>query len=239
MEYNKQLFDLYNHHWEALVPSVNELSTDEKPAHPLLLQLPNEEEYRAADVKVMFVGRETYGWHDKFGSCSITSLQEAYSHFIMNISSENSPFWTFIKKWSHSLKTANSGTSLSMIWNNIHKLGLPGDAGAPTSAIRDIAFKDFNVFEKELTILQPNIVVFFTGYSYDEVLQTYLPGVEFLSIEGKAKKQVALCSHSSLPSTSIRTYHPKHLNMLSPEKHEFHRETPKEVLLNQWSVVAN
>lgn len=239
MTYNEQLYDLYKKHWEGLVHSINKLPVNEWPTHPLLLQLPNENQYEKADIKIMFVGQETNDWENTFGSYSITELQSTYSDFMTSDSSKNSPFWSFIKNWMHSIKEANPESSLSMVWNNIHKLGRVEDTGAPSSTIQDIAYKDFEIFEKELEVLKPNMVVFFTSHRYDNALEKHLPGIKFFPLKDYSENQIVLCSHPSLPSTSIRTYHPGYLNRLKPGKHEFHRETPKEALLHQWSIASS
>lgn len=163
MNYNKQLYDLYEQHWDSLVSSVDQLPEAAKPAHPLLLQLPDEQNYKQADIKVMFVGQETNGWNQTFGSRSITELQESYCNFITSKASKNSIFWTFIKSCMRSLEKANPNDSISMSWNNIYKLGRVNDSGSPSETIREVEHSNFNVFEKELTILHPDIVVFLLG----------------------------------------------------------------------------
>lgn len=65
---------------------------------------------------------------------------------------------------------------IEAVWNNVAKIGCGGkDFGKscrkPTSEIRDIERKYFNVVADEVRILQPDIIIFLTGYAADDQIK--------------------------------------------------------------------
>ncbi len=65
---------------------------------------------------------------------------------------------------------------IEAVWNNIAKIGCGGkDFGKcchkPTSEIRDIERKHFDVIADEVKILQPDIIIFLTGYAADDQIK--------------------------------------------------------------------
>ncbi|KIL46720.1 hypothetical protein KP77_28470 [Jeotgalibacillus alimentarius] len=228
---NARLKDLYESHWDHLEHSINTLAHHEKPTHPLLIQFRDEEAYINADQRIMIVGKETNDWEGQFGQHSLSKLQETYMQFLHNQTTraKQTLFW----RYTNELITQLSGPdhlNTAVVWNNIYKLGLAGGRGEPSNKIKKINFETFNVFEEELKIIQPDMIIFLTGPVYDEALRTYLPGIEFVQVEDVDKRKLAQCIHPSLPHHTYRTYHPQYLNYLTPGKSEFHRNTPIEVI---------
>ena len=66
---NKKLLNLYQSKWKMLSATMQDILSDEqldeKPTNPLLLSI-NEEEYQAADIKIMVYGQETNDWEGSF-----------------------------------------------------------------------------------------------------------------------------------------------------------------------------
>ncbi|MDE7376498.1 MAG: hypothetical protein K2N16_06590 [Muribaculaceae bacterium] len=63
--------------------------------------------------------------------------------------------------------------TVEAVWNNVSKIGCGGkDFGRscrkPTSEIREIEKKYFNVVAEEVKILKPDVVIFLTGFSADD-----------------------------------------------------------------------
>ncbi|TMN21895.1 uracil-DNA glycosylase family protein [Lentibacillus cibarius] len=234
MSYNKHLYHLYQQHWDDLRNSIKALPKSKRPTHPLLLKLTDEVAYQEADIKIMFVGKETNDWEGTFGHYHVKGLQDFYETFWnKDTKAKKTLFWKFMRKWISQIEEELPNASVSVTWNNIYKIGRSGKRGKPNKATQEITKRDFCVFKEELRILKPDVVIFLTGPGYDTVLETYLPGVEFREVEAFNKRNIAHCSHPSLSRIAIRTYHPQYLNTLKPEEREFHRKTPIEVILKQ------
>ncbi|WP_438317246.1 hypothetical protein [Sporosarcina sp. FA9] len=214
--------------------AVNSLPIDLRPTHPLLIMLPDEVGYHNAEVKLMIVGQETNDWEGMIGRHTVGELQEVYKSFVIeNDYSRKSTFWRYMRSWSNLIEEATPNSAVSVVWNNIHKLGRVGAKGKANEEIREIQKKHFAVFEEELKVLKPDIVLFFTGPNCDDALKCYLPGIEFRKIDEGTEKQIVQCEHKSLPKLTYRTYHPGYLNRLSPEKYTFNRNTPIEVIIRE------
>lgn len=234
MAINEQLYQLYDKCWQDLLTSIEALSDEHKPTHPLLLKLPNEAAFQEANVKVMVVGKETNDWEGLFGKHNIKSLQDTYADFLLkDTKAKRTLFWRYHRDWVSRLENKVGKGATAVVWNNIYKLGKPGKRGKPTQVMRQINADAFDVFEEELKILKPDIVIFLTGHGYDQALQRYLPGITFQEVPEGRKKQITHCIHPSLPPISVRTYHPQYLNILKPEGNQFNRDTPIEFVLSQ------
>jgi hypothetical protein len=98
MSINARLRDLYSTKWEALSCDFKDASIF-SPTHPLLISLPDEEEYLHSDIRIMFVGQETNDWERNFGSLNIEQLQNIYKSFLVGNEQGKSTFWQFIRKW--------------------------------------------------------------------------------------------------------------------------------------------
>ena len=80
----------------------------------------------------------------------------------------------------------------------------------------DVADKlrEINILKDELRILQPDAVVFFTGWRlYDYTINKLFPGVIMNPVDGGDGKLLSQLSHPALPAESYRTYHPKYLQL--------------------------
>jgi hypothetical protein len=67
------------------------------------------------------------------------------------------------------------------------------------------------VFQEEVKILKPDIVIFFTGPIYDYALKKIIYGSVFRDVLGHKERVLTVISHDILPKMSWRTYHPAYL----------------------------
>jgi hypothetical protein len=67
-------------------------------------------------------------------------------------------------------------------------------------------------FRAELEMLKPDVVIFFTGESYDYTIKSYFPGCEFERVDhsGKLLDRVVF---PDAPKLMLRTNHPKQLRL--------------------------
>jgi hypothetical protein len=205
---------------------------------PFLLKV--SESYESAKQKVMIVGQETYTWNGKYGaflSCGspVEYGQGVYSNFLRKESENyNSPFWNYINR----LFEDNDS---SWIWNNVFKLEtveyLSDEKYLDKEVSLSVLSKNKNyrhlidkikllqkdIFLKELEILKPDVVIFFTGNPYDSLFMDWqfdtqndfyqdIPEALEMGID---KWKFGRLSSSLLPVKTFRTYHPNYLRRVS------------------------
>ncbi len=218
MSINMKLEQLYKKYWVNLQKSSksfieNTEGSTNHPANPFLLKI-NEEEYDKADLKVMIFGQETLGWKGDFGK-SIDTLMDYYSGLDLY---NKSSFKIGFKFFEEEIKKKYSDKKVVFVWNNISKIGR-NEATGITKEIRDIERTFFPVLKEEVEILNPDIVVFFTG-NRDYDIRFHFPDVTFekyhnratLRSEGGTRKYQPAYKVISkyLPNKAVKVYHPSY-----------------------------
>lgn len=137
----------------------------------------------------------------------------AYCHSKFRLKRKNKRvFWNrsnfkFFKEELSKFSTSNN-QSVSILWNNLSKLGLKC-AGKATDKIEKLENTCFNIMKDELDILKPNIVIFTTGYKRDKLIENKL-GAEIHKYPNYTKKQLAKVTFQDKDILGIRTYHSKY-----------------------------
>jgi hypothetical protein len=223
---NTQLTKLYASKWKELTNEADKIK-GVKPAHPLLIKV--NDNYEKADIKVMIFGQETFGWHKEFsGGKNIDFLMNDYNYYLNNNTQDyfykgrvkrknKRTFWnrSNFKYFQEQLETHFKGKSIEFLWNNLSKIGKTGK-GKQTDEIKVLENTYFNVIEKELKILQPDIIIFVTGPTRDKLLKNKLnTTLEQCSSQYKTR-QLAKVIFSDITNVdnkeilAFRTYHPRY-----------------------------
>ena len=208
---NKKLKLLYESYWNDLLTN----SKDTKAAHPLLIMVDND--YKEADIKVMIVGQETDKWHGLLEEKqqSVDFLMDDYYHYLYNINSEKNnlstrltkkrkrTFWNRnnFKFYTDELNKIFPTKKVSFVWNNVSKIGKCA-CGKATTTIADFEEKNFEgVFQQEVEILQPDIIIFVSG-------DRKIP-IKHYPIKKIKYEQVSEVKFEEYPNIiAFRTYHP-------------------------------
>ncbi|MFG7445933.1 hypothetical protein [Klebsiella pneumoniae] len=180
---------------------LNEYSkrySDKNLHGPLLLNISN---YSSQKIKLMVVGQETFGWNK---SPSIVDQQATYQKFNFGSSYYSSAFWNIIRKVERSLNIE----PYAIAWSNLNRFDI--DCGSPdrTELAQDIASLDYLVKE-EISILKPDICIFFTNHKYDKRLSDLYRDLVFDNIDGLPKKHFSRLHHPDLPKYTLRAPHPR------------------------------
>ena len=163
----------------------------------------------------MIFGQETNDWGTFPHQNGIYHLLKTYDEFYNdgNCYSYGGQFWNGVSQLKKALskKLNVSEQEISIIWNNLIKIGKAGEKGAPSNEI--IKWQDnwFDIVLHEVVELRPDAIVFFTGPYYDKFILRIFSDVSFKSVDGRNIRELALVQSSKLPKTSIRTYHPNYL----------------------------
>ena len=179
-------------------------------------------EYEESEKKVLIVGQEQRGWCPYSASWSLDDIQKWVTKYYekqlsINDNDEkynNSPFWKIYR-------TIKNGTECYPSWNNIDKMHQIKDGETkPLSIQMEKAFDatlpgDKNtLFEKEVEISKPDIIVFITGPHYEDTMEWSM-NLEERSLN--AFRPNITCpiqdiSHVSKTSKKVFwTYHPNYL----------------------------
>ncbi len=207
---------LYADAFSRSVGSVAVLSglKDEYPTNPMLIDLPID--YTTADKKVMIFGQETNDWGGKFPDPGgVFSLMEEYREFCIKGSNWNygGHYWNGVHKFKKAIEKAYSrkGEKTSFIYNNIIKIGKAWDRGTPSELILKWSSHWFSVVKKEVELLGPNVVLFFTGPNYDIFISRAFGDFECEKISKRPVRRLARLVSPVLPKDTFRTYHPHYL----------------------------
>jgi len=217
---NEKLFDLYSSKWANLCSEFKPILEDDEaivsPTSPLFICV-DEKNYEKSDLKVMFFGQETNGWIEKdnyYGGIddNIKSFMDGYYDFWYNgrCWKHGGQFFNGVKRMQKMFEEKFFDKRIHYIWNNVIKIGKSEGIGRPPKFIYDIENNHFSVLREELKILKPDILIFFTGPYYDNVINEKLGNVEFIAIKPFSEKQLA---EILIPEVKFaaRTYHPNYL----------------------------
>jgi hypothetical protein len=215
-----ELEAIYQQKFPELVSALADFES-ETLSYPQLLDV-SAQHYDTAGTKLLIVGQQTEKWYGEWKNLktlapeiAIRKLLDHYREFNLGDGKRHSPFW----RYAHKLyKLLNSkGPSNGFIWSNLIKMdGLNkknkwGYSGWP---IAEQIFKSFDVLPSEVDLARPDVVVFFTGHSYDEHLEMTFPGAELSTVPRSCLdgKWLSAVRHARLPKHSYRIYHPGYLN---------------------------
>ena len=156
------------------------------PSAPFLINVP--ESYINADIKVIFVGKETSGWWGKLEDFikyddSINILKKRYD-VELNGGVFLDKYHKPVKERKGEHKWGNSKFLLmyrklrekfpGLLWNELLKMDSGGEGSSRNSiGIREIEKVSIEIFKKELIVLKPDFIIFATstGQGYDRVIK--------------------------------------------------------------------
>ncbi|MCB9195119.1 MAG: hypothetical protein H6598_02740 [Flavobacteriales bacterium] len=213
---NRELRKLYEGKYPVLSKEISlknrSLNQVDRATNPLLIQI--DDNYARAKFKVMIFGQETNVWfgEKKNGEFlgRVDEVIELYTKFYLSnrCFSYGGQFWNGINRFRLILEKELE-TNIGLVWNNVLKIGKCGK-GAPFSSIQDIQFRNFNVIRQEIDLLQPNLLMFFSGPNYDEKIKRSLGNLNRKSFEGFTDRQ--MCQFRlDCNVMAFRTYHPNYL----------------------------
>lgn len=183
MKLEKELQVAYSQDWKSLGIVMNEINADIQT--PFLLSVArgegddaDESWWTEADIRVMFFGKEANQWRNEDTDDPLESVEAAmalYKNFYSvhyNYDAQVGHFYTENMKSSFFRDGVNGimselgvrfpGKKIACLTNNISKLST--SEGKPVSTgLHDIEMEELRVIVKEIRILKPNILIFFTG----------------------------------------------------------------------------
>jgi hypothetical protein len=176
-------------------------------------------DYEESHPKVVIVGPETWGWILKgtystfLDSVTLDTAIKKYDCYLKN--HNGTVFFQYFRRIRRGIFGDNSDTKPgTILWLNLFKFNHePHTCRMTVSPHREaaLAMQD-NIFQREITLLKPNVVIFLTGPHYDEIIQRFYPAVKFEAIGDQPVTQLAQVVDDQLHALSFRTYHPGYMN---------------------------
>ena len=212
---NKLLLELYEANWNqlcvAMKPIVQSDEFETKPTNPLLIHFSNEQDFISADIRVMIYGQETNSWFGEFNT-DIKPTLNCYNSFFSQGEcwSYGGQFWNGVGRFITKLKEKFPEKKVELVWNNVVKIGKLAEKGFPPDYIYEIERTHFHVIPHELKIINPNVVIFFTGPNYDGVIADNFGTLEYGTISGFPERWLSKVKLTDV-EFAFRTYHPNFL----------------------------
>jgi len=200
---------------------------------PLLLNIPLD---WYSGKRILVVGQETMGWDFGKGSYydwpfpeletfqnfldigaseAIPALMHAYTSFEYARHQQknyNSPFWRAYRQIRRSIGDAEDGLSTRVLWTNLFRISLDGGSVVKKGTKIEIgALHKMSkwVLRREIEILSPTAIVFYTGPNYDQYLLGTFDNANLYQADSAYEdRKLSVVEYSGLPKLTYRTYHP-------------------------------
>jgi hypothetical protein len=151
----------------------------------------------------MVFGQETNDWEKEYHpSITMPHLCDVYDRFFNKGACQSSGvhFWNGLTRFQNILGEKFPDKQIQYLWNNIIKIGKDGEKGRPPEYIYEQERLHFNVIPEEINILQPNVLLFLTGPSYDDAVRNNFGETVYTPIPPFDGRQLAKLS---IPSTAV------------------------------------
>jgi hypothetical protein len=214
-------------------PSIQGLSAEfvDQLSAPLLIQ--PTQRWLDGKHRVLVVGQEPREWGPNLVNTfaafaaradAVDQVLNCYREF-----SFGGPgyFWTHFKDLRQAFDSSSTGFESSVLWTNLYRVSVEVATGKDkynysaernTTLIERTALRDLSrdVLLEEIRLLEPTMVVFFTGPNYDAALKDVFQGAVLSAVDPFTARQMSWVQHPALPTKSIRSYHPGYMNRAKP-----------------------
>jgi len=127
-----------------------------------------EEDYLNSKYKMLFLGRESNGWFGKL-NFDIYDCIKRYKDFELCNEGDYTTFWQYIYETKNILMPKTVGQK-NFLWSNVSKFSNPDGTAIDFEDFKTFC-DNFNVLQSEIEIAKPDVIIFFSGNSWDEKIQ--------------------------------------------------------------------
>ncbi len=227
---NQKLEELYDSKWKnfsnALINIINDENYDIKPTNPLLLKHKDCNEYESSEIRVMILGQETNDWGYYEDGCfsdeiEMEKILDMYVDFYSGYKFEKHRgfFKNHFNNFLKLLKEKYPEKKTSCFWNNVIKVGKANDKNTPPEYILKLEQEHFSVLKKEIEIIKPNVILFYSGYSYDKYILHHFPELITEDIKGFTSIELQTFKIENV-DFAFRTAHPQSLHFNGKERYK-------------------
>ncbi len=200
-EMNGRLRDLYEPYLQFIQSEFSSYSG--KISLPLLMKITPS--YFDANFKILYVGKEiieNFGTLNEKRKFNTDFLMDAHGNFNLQ-NSPHTPFWDFVHTINEKI---NGDPYKGFTWTSFSKFSF--NHNTPPVGIQNKNLRSFELLNHEIRVLQPDIVIFLTGFSYDEEFKHVFNNISYSPVIDNVLYRV---SHEDLPDNTLITLHPKAL----------------------------
>jgi hypothetical protein len=181
-------------------------------SYPQLLEVPQSAcNWRK---RLMIVGQQPFGWSIDTKTSwdndegEVDALLDLYRTFDLGGRYRATPFWSF----SHMIAAQiNEGSGeKSFLWSNLLKVDKDGER---VESAKEVELKTIGLLAEEIEIIHPDLILFFTGPSYDSVLCKHLA----VTLDEQGNRLMSEVKGFQFSILALRTYHPRYLRMAKIE----------------------
>jgi hypothetical protein len=204
MSINKKLSALYEKEISRLL---------ENKTFPENIDGPNlmycwEDEYLNSDYKMFLFGREPNGWMGDLHLVAEDCIKR-YREFELCENGKYTTFWQYVYDTKNILMPKSVGQK-NFLWSNVSKFSKAIEGSAIDNEDFEFFSDNFKILEEELKITKPDVIIFFTGESWDWKIQYQIE--EEINFERVNKdietSELALLSAKCFPFHTYRVAHP-------------------------------
>lgn len=121
-----------------------------------------DQEYERARTKILFVGRETFGWEQHSKLDNANNLMGLYETVSTVGKHYNSPFWWFREKFSQQMGLSAESFMKSTLWTNLSKIDVNKTTPTGGPLFGDLSQLFVSLLNVEIEITKPGIVLIMT-----------------------------------------------------------------------------
>ena len=208
MQINDQLVKLYEKEISILKNS-NIKSWDFDG--PLLMHC-WEKEYLQSEFKILFFGREPNGWMGDL-VLNTSDCINKYKDFGLCENGRYTTFWQYIYHTKNILMP-QSITQKNFLWSNVSKFSKLNGKSIDLDSYKFFC-DNFQILETELKILKPDVIIFFTGESWDDKIRYQINSeIQFKSVKDEIPiSKLSRVQSEILPYNTYRVDHPTTLQL--------------------------
>ncbi len=167
-----------------------------------------ENEYLKSKYKILFVGREPNGWMGDL-HLNVADCIKRYKEFELCENGKYTTFWQYVYETKNLLMPETIGQK-NFLWSNVSKFSKAVEGTAID--LDDFKFfcDNFDVLEKEIEIIKPDVIIFFTDNSWDEKIQYQIKDeIKFNAVDIEIdKSELARLTAKPFPTHTYRVAHP-------------------------------
>ncbi len=204
---NEQLKQLYL----AKINDINKIERDlDYYDGPLLLNVHND--YLNSEYKIMFICQEPNGWNG-YVSFDVDNGMSKYRKFDLFETGKYTTIWKYMYEFKNLLMPESVGEK-NFLWNNLSKFCTWDGKTLSKEDFYEFT-KNFNVLHSEVEITKPNIIIFFTGYNWDEKLkEQFNSEIQLNQLrDDLSTNELAQLKSNIFPKHTYRVAHPRSLQL--------------------------
>jgi hypothetical protein len=166
----------------------------------------------------VLIGQENDGWVDGASYMDVLvkgelePLLDVYRGFNIADSGPES-FGRYVAYIRDAITGKRDATNeRAMLYSNLFKLNQGMVHMSDSSFCEEVLSIQADDFQKEISILKPDVVIFLTGPNYDKTIKAFYPEPVFAPFGGYSERELAVVSAADLPRLTFRTCHPGNVN---------------------------